>query len=213
MCEKWLIIGISGTTCGGKTTLANNLHDKFPIHSKVISQDDYFFEADDPRLEDIPDLKHKNFDSLGSLDMEKMLKDINIMVQKRKGDFILNKFNGETTLSSKHIVETIREKLTSNNISILIIEGFCIFNYRPVADLCDLKYYISLTKDECYSRRMKRSYIPPDVPGYFEKYVWPQHLQQKKDVEENIPNVTWFDEHSENKLDKIMSDILNVIQI
>jgi nicotinamide/nicotinate riboside kinase len=73
MSSKILIIGISGVTCGGKTTLAYKLNKMFPT-SKLISQDDYFLDVDDPRHTWITELNHINFDILSSLDMEKMEK-------------------------------------------------------------------------------------------------------------------------------------------
>ncbi|KAJ8969151.1 hypothetical protein NQ314_001892 [Rhamnusium bicolor] len=70
-----IIIGISGVTCGGKTTTATQLNNIFP-NSKIFSQDDYFLDVEDPRHVWIPELNHINFDILTSLDMEKMHDDI-----------------------------------------------------------------------------------------------------------------------------------------
>ncbi|KAI8039276.1 uncharacterized protein LOC128259466 [Drosophila gunungcola] len=87
---QWLVIGISGVTCGGKTTLAHSLHDYFkglsgaPLWNspytigevRLISQDDYFLPVDDKRHQRNEALNVINFELITSLDMAKMLNDI-----------------------------------------------------------------------------------------------------------------------------------------
>ncbi|XP_068143371.1 nicotinamide riboside kinase 1 [Drosophila tropicalis] len=87
---QWLVIGISGVTCGGKTTLAHGLHDYFkglcgaPLWNtpytigevQLISQDDYFLPVEDRRHKRNEKLNVINFELLTSLDMKKMLNDI-----------------------------------------------------------------------------------------------------------------------------------------
>jgi uridine kinase len=46
--EKRLVVGVSGSTCSGKTTLVALLKNLFP-NSKVFNQDQYYFLEDDPR--------------------------------------------------------------------------------------------------------------------------------------------------------------------
>ncbi|XP_017479575.1 PREDICTED: nicotinamide riboside kinase 1 [Rhagoletis zephyria] len=87
---SWLVIGVSGVTCGGKTTLAHRLRDYFkqmcgaPLWStpyivgdvQLISQDDYFLPVDDLRHKWNDKLNVINFELLSSLDMKQMLSDI-----------------------------------------------------------------------------------------------------------------------------------------
>uniref|UniRef100_A0A8W7PH45 Uncharacterized protein n=2 Tax=gambiae species complex TaxID=44542 RepID=A0A8W7PH45_ANOCL len=88
--ETWLVIGISGVTNGGKTTLAKSLEAYFTAHlhktffkenlilNKVVAlcQDDYFLPVDSPRHELVKKLNHINWEILGSLDMDRMCQDI-----------------------------------------------------------------------------------------------------------------------------------------
>ena len=87
---QWLVIGISGVTCGGKTTLAQKLREYFINQRNVqlwntpyviseiqlISQDDYFLPVDDLRHKWVKQLNVINFELLTSLDMKQMLSDI-----------------------------------------------------------------------------------------------------------------------------------------
>lgn len=134
---EWLVIGISGATCSGKTTLARKLHQDFK-NSTLIEQDTYFLSIDDSRHVWVEELNHINFDILSSLDMKKMYADIRRVLDEKP---------------SKSVVAS--SKMEKN---ILFIEGFLIFDYKPIADLCSLKYFLTLEKDECYRRRELRVY-------------------------------------------------------
>ncbi|XP_017782085.1 PREDICTED: nicotinamide riboside kinase 1 [Nicrophorus vespilloides] len=173
--KKLLVVGISGVTCGGKSTLARNLQEKYP-DATVISQDDYFLDVMDPRHTWIEELDHINFDILSSLDMERMLSD------------------------AKELME-----LTTG---ILIIEGFSIFNCRHIEELCNLKYFFKLKKEVCRERRSRREYDPPDCPGYFDRCVWPEHIEQLKEVERTVEGVTYFENvESDHALEAVLKDV------
>lgn len=88
--ETWLVIGVSGVTNGGKTTLAKCLQRYFTDHlNKIIfkenitlhkvallSQDDYFLPVDSPKHKVIEKLGHINWEILSAIDMDKMCHDI-----------------------------------------------------------------------------------------------------------------------------------------
>lgn len=88
---QWFVIGVTGVTCGGKTTVASRMKDYFlneksivlkcglkPIVNevKLISQDEYFLPVSDARHRLVTRLNVINFELLTALDMEKMLADI-----------------------------------------------------------------------------------------------------------------------------------------
>jgi len=140
------VVGISGVTCGGKTSLTRLLHNTFPL-ATVISQDDFFLPNSSSMPRALGNNDHANWDILESLDMTKMMYEIH------------------TTL----------KKLNTEKKSLLFIDGFLIFNYLPLAQLCDLKYFLTLPYEECWTRRQKRTYDPPDPPGYFQNCAWPMY--------------------------------------
>lgn len=212
--ENWLIIGISGVTCGGKTTLATELNKIFP-QSRIISQDDYFLDVDDPRHVWIPELNHIHFDIISSLDMEKMLSDIqNIIKNNTKHANGFTKNGGIVSLqtnSKNDLIKNIQSKLNNINTNILILEGFCILNHKPIEALCDLKYFFQLDRDACFERRVKRVYEPPDCPGYFERCVWPEYLNQLDDVRNNVKNVKYFDQTNQDPMLDVLLDITTIL--
>ena len=48
---------------------------------------------------------------------------------------------------------------------LLIIEGILVMNVAQLYHLMDLKFYLTLSKEECLRRRLLRNYDPPDVAG------------------------------------------------
>ncbi|CAF0971169.1 unnamed protein product [Brachionus calyciflorus] len=64
------LIGISGCTNGGKTTLSKSLQKEF-ISSTFLTQDDYYFPRDSDHLEFISELNSFNFDVISAIDVDK----------------------------------------------------------------------------------------------------------------------------------------------
>ena len=40
----------------------------------------------------------------------------------------------------------------------------------------------ALNRETCHERRQRRTYDPPDPPGYFERVVWPYYLQNLAEI-------------------------------
>ncbi|KAL6440742.1 hypothetical protein ACFW04_003294 [Cataglyphis niger] len=156
---QWFVVGISGATCSGKSTLAKMIRDNFP-KSVIVRQDDYFLPADDPRHIMIEELNHLNWDLITSLDMQRMHSDIIKILESHENDTV-----------------NFKKK-------VLILDGFLLFRHKEITDLCDRKYFLTLTKEQCWERRKNRKYDPPDVPGYFEKVVWPEYIKYKNEIME-----------------------------
>ncbi|XP_011417221.3 nicotinamide riboside kinase 1 isoform X2 [Magallana gigas] len=82
-----IIIGISGITNSGKTSLTNKLRAHLP-GCRTICQDSYFLEPPDPRLTPIPELDHYNFDELNALDMDAMIADVQTWKDAQTSDLL-----------------------------------------------------------------------------------------------------------------------------
>ncbi|XP_014228256.1 nicotinamide riboside kinase 1 [Trichogramma pretiosum] len=156
---KYLVIGISGPTCSGKTSVSKKVHEHFK-DSVLINQDSYFLPEDDKRHTLVSELNHFNWEIMSSMDMPQMYEDVKQTI---------NSFNQENGVDRK----------------ILILEGFLLYNYKPIADLCDKKYFLHISKEVCWNRRKNRVYNPPDVPGYFDKVVWPEYLKHRLEIMNN----------------------------
>ena len=183
--KKYLVIGISGTTNSGKTTLTTMLKSAFPQVS-TLCQDAYFKEPGDKT---VPKLSNgfEDWDCLDAMHMNRMVNDVN--------DWI-----------STH------QDLKGQNI--LIIEGFLIFTYKPLINLFNKKYFIKVDYQSCAARRVHRVYDPPDPPGYFDAVVWPAYHKCLEEIKDQ-KDIEYVDgsESLENLKEKLIKDIKSLSQI
>lgn len=123
--KEWIVIGVSGVTCGGKTTLANKLKDILtPVH--IFHQDKYFYPDDSPKHVKCEGLAHNNYDILSALDMDQMYEDV------------LKTINGED-VSHQTSKEKRAGQVEVKGKKFLIVEGFTVLNYKPLLEICDLR--------------------------------------------------------------------------
>lgn len=184
---SWLIIGVSGVSCSGKTSLAQSLvsvfresvlSEKFYPDLKIgqvklVCQDDYFWPIDHPNHEwvNVSGINHINREQLSALDMDKMCDDLMRII-------------GNGNVFSKGSITANGEM--SDPLNILIIEGFMIFNHKLIAEMCQVKIGLSISFEKCFDRRIVRVYKQRTPPGYFESYTWPlyeSHFNEYKNME------------------------------
>ncbi|XP_060807687.1 nicotinamide riboside kinase 1 isoform X2 [Amyelois transitella] len=190
--DEWIVIGISGVTCGGKTTLANKLKESLvPVY--VFHQDKYFYPDDSPNHIKCVGLEHNNYDILSALDMEKMMQDV------------LDTLNGKDKSHASNVVKSKGKKEIKGK-KFLIVEGFTALNYKPILDICNLRYYFILEYAACASRRALRLYSPPDVAGYFDGCVWPAHLRYRAEIEKDR-RVILLDGTRPDVFETVMNDV------
>ncbi|TRY62848.1 hypothetical protein TCAL_11567 [Tigriopus californicus] len=173
MTSSCLIIGISGATCAGKSTLAQALAAIFP-QVRHINQDDYYYPEDHPRHQWVSALNHINWELPSACDMDQLYDDM-IRGQTHR---TVNQANSNIIPLTPEQLKVVADFRTlGHNLPspVLILEGITLFNHEPVRDACDWRFFLTLDYDECRKRRNQRAYDPPDVPKYFDTVVWPQY--------------------------------------
>lgn len=128
---KTFVIGIGGVTNGGKTTLARNLQKRLP-NCSVISQDDFFKPESEIETDENGFLQ---YDVLEALNMEEMMSAISCWMES----------------PSHSLVSTDWRSI--EEIPILIIEGFLLFNYKPLDHIWNRMYFLTIPYEECKRRR------------------------------------------------------------
>lgn len=144
-----IVVGISGVSCGGKTTVANAVSKWLGSYGTIIHQDDYYLP---PEMLPINEYNFPEFDEPEAIEMDNLCQDIKKW-QESKSE------NGET--------------------EVLIVEGTMIFTNREVCKLCDLRYIIHADINTVQFRRSQRNYKIADPPGIIPNYIWPKYIKHR----------------------------------
>ncbi|KAI5716288.1 hypothetical protein M8J76_004084 [Diaphorina citri] len=192
--KNYLIIGLSGVTCGGKSTLAAKLAAHFPPGVVTLAGlDNYFWVDNLSRLDYLPQIDHYDFDKIESLDIERYYADVQAIIER---------FTRNPHLSARD--------------QILILDGFLLFNEPRLLALCTLKYDFSLPYEVAKRRRETRVYEPPDVPGYFDQVAWPAYLKHSAEIEalRTEHGIVTLDgtQDAEVIFQRVLTDVENVLK-
>ena len=140
-----LTIGITGGTGSGKTTILNQIKEKFNEKDiGFISQDSYYNDNGDLSFEE----KNKiNFDHPDAVDFELM---INHLIDLKNGVNINQPIYSFLDHNRTEKTKTIESK------KIMIVEGILILNNKKLRDLIDIKVFIESSVDLRFKRRLNR---------------------------------------------------------
>jgi uridine kinase len=139
-----LVIGIAGGTGSGKTTLMNNLIERFAGSVTVLSHDNYYRRNDHLTYEERCLI---NYDEPAALETDLMARHLDALrhgktIQCPVYDFSQHNRSDETV--------EIAPK------SVIIVEGILIFEDKELRDLMDIKIFVDTDADVRLCRRIKR---------------------------------------------------------
>ncbi|NXP51864.1 NRK1 kinase, partial [Heliornis fulica] len=190
-----LVIGLGGVTNGGKTTLAEKLKKMLP-NCGIISQDDFFKPESEVETDE---RGFKQYDVLDALYMDKMVKSV--------CDWVKNP--PVSSVVMEEMLSTPDRLKNTDDVYILVVEGFLLYSYEPLNELWDRRFFLTLPYEECKRRRSTRVYQPADTPGYFDGHVWPMYLKYKNELEEKASNIVYLD--GTKSQDELLSCVYNDI--
>ena len=168
MDNNILVIGIAGGTGSGKTTLMNNLIERFRDHITVLSHDNYYKRHDDMTYEERCGL---NYDEPAALETDLMSRHLDKLRHGEAIDCPVYDFTQHNRSD-----ETIR--IVPKQV--IIVEGILIFEDQPLRDLMDIRIFVDTDADVRLCRRItrdvnKRGRSLESVLKQYQQTVKPMH--------------------------------------
>lgn len=202
-----MLIGISGVSSSGKTTLSRLLRDIFP-NTFILHEDDFYYPDNQiPVKNGVAD-----WDCLESIDVQGLRKALQYIKQHGKSppDFLSKEDQnsvGDTKVDAD-VVRRLKEEVKANmggmEVRIAIIDGFLLFSeeMRNVWEQMDLRLFLRteyvillytvlrlvhhLTSNSHATAKRRREarsgYVTlegfwEDPPGYVDNVVWPNYVK------------------------------------
>ncbi|MCJ1396012.1 ribosylnicotinamide kinase [Xylographa bjoerkii] len=194
--SKATILGLSGPSSSGKTTLARLLRSVFP-HTLVLHEDDFYRPE-----EELPFRSGlRNWDCAAALDIPALVKALAFIRENgRLPDWLVSKEDRNSVGEHGVPLDTIENLKDSvkawmqrrgNGIlnesrKMVMLDGFLLFgeSVKEVREAIDIKMLLRVKFARAKDRREKRSgYVTlegfwEDPPGYVEKVVWPGYMEE-----------------------------------
>jgi len=169
--KKPVVIGVSGGSGSGKTSVSKMIVESFKNHSIVLIQhDSYYKDQSDLTFEER--LK-TNYDHPMAFETELLLKHIKDLLEYKAIDIPVYDYAMHTR-SDKVIRQESKD--------VIILEGILILEDKKLRDLMDIKVYVDTDDDIRIIRRIKRDIEErgrslSSVIDQYENFVKPAHHQ------------------------------------
>ncbi|MGX7198439.1 uridine kinase [Enterococcus nangangensis] len=143
--KRPIIIGVTGGSGSGKTTVSRAIFNHFPEHSIMILEQDSYYK-DQSNLSFAERLA-TNYDHPFAFDTDLLIADLKKLlayesIEKPVYDYAAH------TRSNEVIHQEPKE--------VIILEGILILEDQRLRDLMDIKVYVDTDNDICIIRRIKR---------------------------------------------------------
>lgn len=186
------IIGITGGSGVGKTTLISRLYDKFEGRVSTFSLDNYYLPKEQQSKDENGVI---NFDLPTALNQKAIHSDLEALIGGKPIKQDIYGFNNPKINNSFNTI-------LPNDL--LIVEGLFVMHYGFVREKLDYMVYLSVDPEIQLKRRLvrdtkERNYSEEDVIYQWNNHVSPSYKNYvepyKKDTDLIITNNTAFDEN------------------
>lgn len=161
---KQFVVGITGGSGVGKTTLIKILNRSFKGKITTLSLDNYYKEKAEQSLDKNGVI---NFDLPTALDIGALESDFKALLNKKSIQQKVYHFNHP---DKRDEFQTIHPK------QILLVEGLFVMHYPFIRMNLDLKVYISVDREKQLERRLKRDVEERNYDRGEILYQWQNHV-------------------------------------
>jgi len=169
--SKNIIIGISGGTGSGKTTLAERIIEELNEPNVLIIKQDAYYKSHKELSFD--ERKNINFDHPDAFDTQLLMKHLSNL--KNDVPVEMPKYDFATHLRMKQTIPVSPHK-------VIMLEGILVFENKELRNLLDIKIFVDTDADVRILRRIKRDIKDrgrtfESVYNQYMKTVRPMHLE------------------------------------
>ncbi|QBO35129.1 uridine kinase [Periweissella cryptocerci] len=164
--KKPIIIGVTGGSGSGKTTVTQEIVSQLQGESILVLQHDmYYINQDDKTMEE---RRAANYDHPDQLNTNLYIDHIHKLLNREAIDVPVYDFATYTTIDETRHFESA---------DIIILEGILVFSDPRLRDLMDIKVYVDTDDDIRFIRRLKRDVAER---GYSSETIINQYLATAK---------------------------------
>ncbi|MGQ5708962.1 uridine kinase [Lactobacillus sp. PSON] len=144
--DKPVIIGITGGSGSGKTTIAHKIAEEFDDNDRItiITQDSYYKDNTNIPMEERMNI---NYDHPNAFDMPLLEKQLGMLLKRQAIEMPTYDFTAHTRSDETVHVEPA---------DIIILEGILVLFNEEIRDLMDIKVYVDTDDDIRFIRRLER---------------------------------------------------------
>ncbi|MCV3295827.1 MAG: uridine kinase [Oenococcus sp.] len=146
--NKVTIIGISGGSGSGKTSIAQDIYEHLKDQSVAIIPQDAFYN--DQKDMTMAERKSVNYDHPDAFDMDLLYEDLLKLKQNQAIDLPIYDYENYTRSAKTLPMQPAR---------VIIVEGVLLFVDERIRDLLDIKIFVDTDDDIRFIRRLKRDMI------------------------------------------------------
>ena len=171
LLKKPIVIGITGGTGSGKSTVAKEIFRSIDERNVVIIEQDSYYK-DQSHLT-FQERKNTNYDHPFAFDNDLLIKHLNMLIERKNIEKPIYNFEDHNRR---------KETISVYPKDIIILEGILILNDERIRDLLDIKIFVDTDSDVRVIRRITRDIKDRgrSLDSVIEQYmntVRPAHMQ------------------------------------
>ncbi|KAK2992877.1 hypothetical protein RJ640_028119 [Escallonia rubra] len=161
--QPFVIVGVSGGTASGKTTVCDMIIQQLHDHRVVLVNQDSFYRGLTP--EESERVHEYNFDHPDAFDTEQLLECVEELKSGHPVHVPIYDFKKHRRCS-----ESFRQVNASD---VIILEGILVFHDQRVRNLMNMKIFVDTDADVRLARRIRRDTYAKFVKPAFDDFVLP----------------------------------------